>query len=94
MNSRKAKAVTGYANLEPSRGYILGRCRDYWSGLAHLMTSKSVLPRKSEEIVHTSVKAEENMRFPHIGWYGIVHFDSINTSNQVDVQVASSVGSN
>ena len=33
-------------------------------------------------------------RMPHIGWYGVLIFDSINTSNQVDGQVATSVGAN
>lgn len=94
MNSGNANATCGYANPEPSRGYILGRCRDYWRGLAPLITSKSVLPRKSEEIVHAFTKVLGSVRFGHVGWYGVFLFDSINTANQVDGQVASSVGTN
>lgn len=53
MNS--GKPVTGYAvgNPEPSRGYTLGRCRDYWRGLVPLITSQSVR-HESDEIVQSS----------------------------------------
>jgi hypothetical protein len=39
-------------NPEPSREYTSGRCRDYWRGIAPLITSLSARPER-EEIVHS-----------------------------------------
>jgi len=41
VNSGNAKTSNGKANPEPSREYILGRCRDYRRGLALLITGIS-----------------------------------------------------
>jgi len=41
VNSGKPKSDYRYGNPEPSQEYTLGRCRDYWGGLALLMTSLS-----------------------------------------------------
>lgn len=48
MNSGKPVTDNAVGNPEPSPRYTLGRCRDYWRGLAPLITSKSVRPERDE----------------------------------------------
>ena len=57
------EAQTGSAvgNPEPSRGYTLGRCRDYRRGSDLLMTGKSARhPSRDDEIVRSVEKSAGN----------------------------------